>query len=138
MYSDIQKLKGLKFSKTKTAKQLGINVKTVTKYWDMDADEFQKSQCVVRTKKLSPHKELILSWLKQYSEFKILHKYCYYAQIDPIGLQTLSHTFVKEGKVDVETGENLLEHLSINVTTNFYANTSSKDKQRAVDILGMI
>lgn len=68
MYSKIQSLKNLEFSKAKVARRLGINIKTVSKYWNMDADEFQKSQSIERAKKLNPHKELILSWLKQYSD----------------------------------------------------------------------
>lgn len=34
----------------------------------MDTDEFQKSQNIERSKKLNPHKEIILSQLKQYSD----------------------------------------------------------------------
>ena len=40
MYVEIQKLKKLGYKKQRAARQLGLDTKTVRKYWDMGEDEY--------------------------------------------------------------------------------------------------
>ncbi|WP_242975835.1 helix-turn-helix domain-containing protein [Desulfosporosinus sp. FKB] len=42
MYKQIQQLKEIGFTRSRAAKQLNINRETVTRYWNMTADEFAK------------------------------------------------------------------------------------------------
>jgi DNA invertase Pin-like site-specific DNA recombinase len=41
VYSQIQQLKEKGFKKANVAKQLGINRRTVDRYWNMSADEYE-------------------------------------------------------------------------------------------------
>ena len=41
MYNQIQQLKELGFTRSRAAQQLNINRETVTRYWDISADEFE-------------------------------------------------------------------------------------------------
>ena len=70
MYSEIHQLKSKGFSKSQVARQTGLNVKTVKKYWEVDPDDFsgiiQKSGN--RAKKLNLHKKVILGWLQQFPD----------------------------------------------------------------------
>jgi hypothetical protein len=40
MFSEIKQLKATGLNKSQTARHLGINVKTVSRYWNVDADGF--------------------------------------------------------------------------------------------------
>jgi hypothetical protein len=40
VYSEIHQLKQLGLKKSQVSRQLGINIKTVSKYWGMEADAF--------------------------------------------------------------------------------------------------
>lgn len=42
MYSEIQRQKNIGFSKHKAAEHLGIDYRTVDRYWDMTPDECQE------------------------------------------------------------------------------------------------
>ena len=42
MYTDIQSLKELGLNKSQIARKLGISRPTLNKYYDMDADEYNK------------------------------------------------------------------------------------------------
>ena len=67
MYKEIKQLKELGFSKSRTAKQLGINRETVSRYWDMSVDEFEDNiNSTNRTQLLDEYKEIIINWLGQY------------------------------------------------------------------------
>ena len=67
MYNQIKQLKELGFSKVGTAKQLGINRETVTRYWNMTADEFEHQLSEVkRAQVLAKREEVIIKWLKEY------------------------------------------------------------------------
>ena len=55
MYKTIQRLKDLSFKKTQVTRKTGLDVRTVAKYWEMDADSFALIQKRYRTKVLSIH-----------------------------------------------------------------------------------
>jgi len=65
VYSQIKQLQEKGFSKTIVAKRLGINRRTVDRYWRMSADEYE-NQCINRVKLLDEYQETILHWLKEY------------------------------------------------------------------------
>lgn len=67
MYNQIQQLKELGFTKARAAKQLKINRETVTRYWDMTADEFElQLYNINREQQLSKYDGTIIGWLRQY------------------------------------------------------------------------
>jgi len=67
VYSKIQQLKSLGFKRAAVAKQLKVNWRTVNRYWDMSPEEFQSSlREVRRSGDLEDHRNIILSWLKDY------------------------------------------------------------------------
>ena len=67
MYSNIQQMREAGFSQRATAKTLGINRKTVNRYWSMNPDEYEKSvHGILRIQNLDPHRDQIISWLKTY------------------------------------------------------------------------
>jgi len=70
MYSRIHQLKESGFKKAKVAKKLGINVKTVMKYWNMQPDEYY--QLLVnsrqRPKYMQLYEEEILQWLSEHPD----------------------------------------------------------------------
>jgi transposase len=68
MYGIIQRMKDLSFKKTQVARKIGLDVRTVAKYWEMDADSFAKIQKRYRTKVLSTHEEVVVNWLKEYPD----------------------------------------------------------------------
>ena len=70
MYMEIQKLKALGFKKTSTSRKLGIDFRTVKKYWDMSAQEFelQKETANVRVKKADDFRDDMINWLTQYPD----------------------------------------------------------------------
>ena len=67
MYNQIQQLKELGFTRSRAAKQLNINRETVTRYWDISADEFEAQlYSINRVQLLSKYEEIITAWLLQY------------------------------------------------------------------------
>jgi len=70
MYSDIQKLKRLGYKKNRASKKLGIDAKTVRKYWDMSQDEYLAYllECKERSKIMDPYKDSVLESLKKYPD----------------------------------------------------------------------
>lgn len=69
MFSKIDAEKRLGLNKSQTARRLGINVKTVTRYWEMGVDEFEEyRENSGRSSKLDPYREVILSWIKEYPD----------------------------------------------------------------------
>ena len=75
MYAEIQNLKRKGFKKTQTARQLGINRETVSKYWDMSPDEFQSLQEKQRVRKPDVFRELIIEWLTEYPDITAAQLY---------------------------------------------------------------
>ena len=67
MYNQIQQLKEMGFTRSRAAKQLKINRETVTRYWEMTAEEFEvQIYSINRDLLLSKHERIIISWLRQY------------------------------------------------------------------------
>ena len=67
VYSQIQQLKEKGFKKSAVAKQLNINRRTVDRYWNMKAEEYElNSANICRTKVLGEYENIILLWLKCY------------------------------------------------------------------------
>lgn len=70
MYFEIQKLKTMGFKKTKVAQKLGINFRTVDKYWDMNPEKFQQQldAAAARTRKPDEYREDMIDWLTKYPD----------------------------------------------------------------------
>jgi transposase len=67
MYTELQSLKNLGFSKRQVAEKLQVDFRTVSKYWDMDPDSFEKTIMNRRRQRdLSLYEGVILDWLLQY------------------------------------------------------------------------
>ncbi|MCL2344114.1 MAG: IS21 family transposase [Firmicutes bacterium] len=65
VYSQIKQLQEKGFSKASVAKRLKINRRTVTRYWGMNAAEYE-GQHISRVKLLDEYQEIILHWLTEY------------------------------------------------------------------------
>lgn len=70
IYEKIQELKRNKLNKSQTSRQLGIDYKTVLKYWDMPPDGFAKAldKSKERTKKADKYKDIVLELLQKYPD----------------------------------------------------------------------
>jgi transposase len=67
VYNAIQQLKERGFRKDSVAKQLNINWRTVDRYWDMTADEYEaQTQRLKRGSRLDDYQNQVLIWLRQY------------------------------------------------------------------------
>ena len=67
VYSKVHQMREAGFSQRATAKALGINRKTVKRYWNMDVDEYEyNARKIVRIRNLDVHQEQIVSWLREY------------------------------------------------------------------------
>ena len=71
MYSKIHQLKAEKLNKAQTARRMGVNIKTVMKYWDMPPEDFARYQQLNRRRchKLDIYKAQILARLQEYPDF---------------------------------------------------------------------
>ena len=70
MYSEIHQLKNDGLKKSQIARRLGINIKTVRKYWSVEPDEFAqlRQKALKRFKKLNKYKDVILNWIKTFPD----------------------------------------------------------------------
>lgn len=70
MYSQIHQLKESGFTKAQVAKKLGINVKTVRKYWELPPDEYYQNlvNSRQRPKYLDQYEDIILSWITEHPD----------------------------------------------------------------------
>jgi hypothetical protein len=70
MFSEIKQLKATGLNKSQTARHLRINVKTVNKYWNVDADGFAeiRQKGGTRKKRLKDYEETILMWLQKFPD----------------------------------------------------------------------
>ena len=70
MYAEIHQLKDIGLKKSQVARRLEINVKTVDKYWEVNADDFARltEQNKQRSRKLDRYHDTILGWLKNFPE----------------------------------------------------------------------
>jgi transposase len=65
VYSQIKQLQEKGFSMSAVAKRLGVNRRTVKRYWVVDADGYQ-NMSVSRRRLLDIYQEIILRWLTEY------------------------------------------------------------------------
>ena len=70
IYEKIQELKRHKLNKSQTSKKLGIDFKTVSKYWDMPPDEFAEARknAGCRQKKADFYKDYVVECLQSYPD----------------------------------------------------------------------
>ena len=67
VYSQIQQLKEKGFKKATIAAMLGVNRRTVNRYWDMLADEYElNASNICREKALGEYEVIVLKWLHSY------------------------------------------------------------------------
>ncbi len=73
MYSEIHQLKAIGLKKAQVARKLGIDVKTVTRYWDATPDDFHQIRQAGRnrSKKLKSYRDVILKWLRQNPDMSV-------------------------------------------------------------------
>jgi transposase len=65
VYREIKQLQEKGFSMTSVANRLGVNRRTVKRYWEMDADSYE-NQSVNRRRLLDTYRDIILRWLTEY------------------------------------------------------------------------
>ncbi len=90
MYSEIHQLKEQGLRKSQAARKLGINVKTVSKYWNVDSDVFAQITEISRTrfKKLDSYENNIVNWLKEFPDMSAaqiqdwLKERCQFGSVD--------------------------------------------------------
>lgn len=67
VYSKIHQLKERGFRKDTVAKSLGINWRTVDRYWNMTVDEYESNVATVcKARLLDDYQDTIISWLRDY------------------------------------------------------------------------
>ncbi len=73
MYSKIQQLKEDGLNKAQVERKLGIDYKTVSKYWNMSAEDFADYQQKTsqRRRKLDKYKDDILALLHKHNDYKV-------------------------------------------------------------------
>ncbi len=67
MFSEIHQLKKIGLKKAQVARKLEIDVKTVSKYWEANPDEFatMRQKGKNRSKKLQHYRDVILKWIRE-------------------------------------------------------------------------
>ncbi|WCK56232.1 IS21 family transposase [Aneurinibacillus sp. Ricciae_BoGa-3] len=68
MYNKIQQYKELGFNKSQIARRLGINIKTVRKYWVLKPEEVVEMKYQKRVSKYSEYEGIMLEWLQKYPD----------------------------------------------------------------------
>jgi len=70
MHGEIHQLKIVGLKRTQAARHLGIDIKTVNKYWNMGPYEFakQRERSGRRTKELEQYEAVVLGWLKEFPD----------------------------------------------------------------------
>ncbi len=67
VYSKIHQLKERGFRKDTVAKTLGVNWRTVDRYWNMTVDEYESSVATVcKARLLDDYRDTIIGWLRDY------------------------------------------------------------------------
>jgi len=86
MYSKIQQLKSEGLNKSQTARNLGLDIKTVIKYWDIAPQEFaeMRQKSWHRSRKLDKYKAQILARLKKYPDLSASQIYDWLKEIYPL------------------------------------------------------
>ena len=82
-YEKIQELKRNHLNKSQTANRLGIDYKTVAKYWDMPPDVYSKTleKAKTRRKKADQYKDYVVSCLQQYPDMTAAQVYDWIKEI---------------------------------------------------------
>ncbi len=69
MYSKIQQFRQAGFSQRQVARRLGINRKTVKRYWEMPVNEYEEmSSAVCRMQYLDKYQSQIIGWLLEFPD----------------------------------------------------------------------
>ncbi len=69
VYSKIQQFKQAGFSQRQVARRLGINRKTVKRYWEMPVNEYEEmSSAVCRVQYLDKYQSQIIGWLLEFPD----------------------------------------------------------------------
>ncbi len=69
VYHSIKQLKDQGFKKAAVARRLGINRRTVDRYWDMSVDDYQEKHTKVKRKQsLDNYKAAILGWINDFPD----------------------------------------------------------------------
>jgi transposase len=68
MYIQIQQYKEIGLKRSQVARRLGINIKTVNRYWKVTPKEMVELQDMKRKSKYSEYEEVILEWLREYPD----------------------------------------------------------------------
>jgi len=68
MYSKIQQEKAQGFTRDAAARHLDLSWRTVDRYWDMNADEYQELQKKQHQSILDKHEIVILDWLERFPD----------------------------------------------------------------------
>jgi transposase len=69
MYQELQQLKEMGLNKSQVQRQLGIDWKTVDRYWEVTPDEFAEiRKNTKRTRKLEKYEEQIVRWLQEHPD----------------------------------------------------------------------
>ena len=69
VYSKIQQLRAVGFSQRQVARRLGINRKTVKRYWEMPVDEYEEmSQGIYRMQALDKYAKQVVRWLREFPD----------------------------------------------------------------------
>ena len=69
VYSKIQQLRSGGFSQRQVARRLGINRKTVKRYWEMPVNEYEEmSSTICRMQYLEKYQKRILNWLREFPD----------------------------------------------------------------------
>lgn len=86
MYSEIQQLKSEGLNKSQIARKLGLNIKTIIKYWDIDPQKFAelRQNNWHRSSKLDKYQAQILARLKQYPDLSSAQIHDWLKEIYPL------------------------------------------------------
>ncbi|MCM3711122.1 hypothetical protein [Sporosarcina luteola] len=123
-YKEIFELKSIGLNNSQIGRRLGISRNTVRKYLGMSPEEFEAwlHSLETREKKLDPHKDRILHWLKEYPDTSS-------AQILDWLEEKLGVTNVSEGTVRNYVNE-LREIYHIPKTANYRVYTAVEEFRR--------
>lgn len=75
MYGEIQNLKRKGLKKAQVARKLNLNRETVTKYWNMAAEDFVICKSRKRIRRPDVYREIIIKWLKEYPDISAAQMY---------------------------------------------------------------
>lgn len=70
VFAEIKELKRKGFNKSQVERLMNINYKTVTKYWDIEPEEYARllEESKHREKKLDKYRSDILSWIREFND----------------------------------------------------------------------